>query len=33
MAAVRVVRQLSIKLPPSNYLRKLSFDTVFLDQE
>jgi hypothetical protein len=29
----RVDRQVSIKLPPSNYLRKPSFDTAFLDQE
>jgi len=29
----RVDRQISIKLPPSDYLRKLCFDTVFLDQE
>jgi len=27
----RVDRQVSIKLPPSNYLRKPSFDTAFLD--
>jgi hypothetical protein len=29
----RVDRQVSIKLQPSNYLRKPSFDTAFLDQE
>ena len=29
----RVNRQVNIKLPPSDYLRKLSFHTVFLDQE
>jgi hypothetical protein len=29
----RVNRQANIKLPPSDYLRKLSFHTVFLDQE
>jgi hypothetical protein len=29
----RVDRQIIIGLPPSDYLRKLSFDTVFIDQE
>jgi len=29
----RANRQVIIKLPPSNYLRKPSFDTAFLDQE